>query len=129
MADDFFANVPEAEVFVRRMQQILGGELRDGKFSCSIHFKADTREEVKAALAKILRIQSELRHLKKEVGQTIQRFNAAWASFGASLGSKTAATRALLREKQLEVRRNYEEISKTIDSVLIQLDTGKRSVG
>lgn len=129
MAEDFFANIPEAEVFLGRLQQILGGELRDGKFSCSIEFKGNTPEEAKAARAKVLGIQQELRLLKKEVRSTIQALNAAWASFSASFGSKTAAQRALLREKQLEVRKNYDEIMTAIDSVLLQLDSGKRSLG
>ena len=73
-------------------------------------------------------MRQELTLLRTEVSNVIQRVNADFSTLGVSLGKQTAAQKTLLRQEQLKLRGDYEEVQRCTKTALIELDATSRKI-
>ena len=76
MIDDFLAGIPEADDFIIRLQNIIGGKYKDGILKLDFSLDMDTPEEIRKARAKMILIRQELKSLRGEVVRAVYRINA-----------------------------------------------------
>jgi hypothetical protein len=101
-----------AQYYLAQFRRIIGSV--EGEDSTSISFKQGSRDEVKTSLAQIRQFQKELRQLKKEIAQTVRI-------------KKQEVTQIAFTKVRAQTMRNltslpYGEVTKLIDSTLVQLD-------
>jgi len=119
------------------------GTIAKGK---EIHIKWETIAEAKLHRAKIVQVQKELRLIKKDVGITKKSINSYYVSEKAKVGKGIGAgitsgifgkkssgkmnviTRNRLRNSQLNQVAPYDQVSREIDSIIMQLDQLKMKI-
>lgn len=127
--------------YVTRIEGVLGSPLINGE--ARVHFHYDTLAEVRQQMARVRTLQRNLRLVKKDVGFTIKQVRSSYtaqrAEVGTGLGSglvagffgrkaagrMNAANREDLRRQRLGAIAPYEKVSRFIDELLMQFDTGK----
>jgi hypothetical protein len=128
MIDSLFKNIPEAETFLPRLRSILGtGSVQNGQLHVKLNFSWNTPQEASEVKAKVARMRRELSLLRSEVVRVVQKINADFSSLVNSLTREQAHLKPFIRQKQLEVRDNYERLKDTIDRLDIELETVSRA--
>lgn len=127
--------MPSADEYAQRLQAILAGRNE---------FTLKRLEDAPLALRRVNQLQKEIRLLKKEIGLTIkslrsqytaQRVEASKESFGKNVvrglvGRRfvsrfDAAAKDSIRQAQHQQIGPYEELSRRIDTVLLDFDAFK----
>lgn len=128
--------------YEKRIGEILGTSLRSGK----IHLTWSNSAEAKFHKSKINQMQKELRLVKKEITASLRAINSHHTTertkigktFGAGLasglfgkklmGKVNAGSRDQARLQQIQARTPYENASRAIDSLILQLDGVKLQI-
>ncbi|MBM3133995.1 MAG: hypothetical protein FJZ89_01635 [Chloroflexi bacterium] len=127
-----------AQDYANRVSAIIG-PMAKGE-AMSQQWRWSTAAEAKLSKAKITQMQKELRLVKKDIALTKKAINAAYTTertkvgkgFGAgfaagllgkkAVGRANAAVRDNVRRNQLKAIAPYDDVSRVIDSILVQLD-------
>ena len=122
MIDDFLAGIPEADDFIIRLQNIIGGKYKDGILKLDFSLDMDTPEEIRKARAKMILIRQELKSLRGEVVRAVYRINAEFLRLKGHYPGASEAIKADWRQQQLLARANYETLKAGIDGCRAQIE-------
>jgi hypothetical protein len=128
ITEHLFTGVPDVHEFIARVARVVGGKVDGNLITASFRLNDDTPDDIRASKAKLKEIELQLRHLRTEIVAAVKRLNANVASLKLVVGELSPELTSAVRTCQLGLRKSYDSVKQSIDTLLLQLSTARQSI-